>query len=158
MTKAKVRVGGQREQVRRPHPQARHVKMWESVWVDEVWAEGTELNGVTFVNLTPHAITVRLPSDDDVPSEEYVFPPSGQVMRAREEREGLLPVGGIPVQGLIRGDAYLPATGGAPFRIPGVVYIVSAMCLGRDDYVAPDTGRAIRDANGNIVAVPGFVQ
>jgi hypothetical protein len=44
-----------------------------------------------------------------------------------------------------------------------VTYVVSAVVLtalngARDDVVAPDTAHAIRDDNGRIVAVPGFVR
>ena len=44
------------------------------------------------------------------------------------------------------------------------IYIVSALVLsaakaaGRTDCVAPDTANAVRDDNGHIVSVPGFVR
>jgi|GEM_PF-2757742 len=101
-------------------------------------------------NFTPHPIRVVV---GDV---EHVWESEG-VARVSESRRPADAVCGIPVHEVAHD---------APFGLPeperGVVLIVSQLVLGacddRDDLVAPDTGvGAVRDAQGRIVAVTGFV-
>ena len=105
----------------------------------------TNYLGTTFVNLTPHAITVN----DGV--NVVVFPPSGTVARATQTASE--PVNGIAL--VTTGEV-----SGLPSPSDGVVYIVSAMVLTavphRHDVVCPFTGRAKRDDAGRIVSVPCF--
>jgi len=106
-----------------------------------------------FVNLTPHAIKVESPETGEVVS----FPPSGVVARVS--------VGTIDcpnVQGFRRSVQVFGNVVDLPEPADGVVYIVSGMVLGRvtgrDDVVAPDTGRdAVRNGAGQIDYVKGFV-
>lgn len=52
---------------------------------------------------------------------------------------------------------------GLPDPVEGTLYIVSQIVLeegkkqGRNDLIAPNTNRAERDAEGNIISVPGFI-
>jgi hypothetical protein len=105
-----------------------------------------------FVNLTPHAIVVRIGDRDET------FEPSGAIARLEVVDSEAWRVGGIPC---VRRDFVLASI---PEPKPGVVYIVSAMVLAetkkifREDFVAPDTGSgAIRNEKGHIVAVTGFI-
>lgn len=109
------------------------------------------------VNLTPHAITLRLPDGSDM-----VLPPSGAVARVAvqnrpaEQRSGIpVPVLPAPVYGEIEG---------LPDPQPDTAYVVSGLvlsrCIGRNDVYAPATGPAdgaIRDEAGRIVAVTKLV-
>lgn len=102
------------------------------------------------VNLTPHAINIT-----DGPT----FPPSGTVARVSVQQVGAGTIAGIPVKTQTFGDIV-----GLPAPQAGTVFIVSAMVLnaakaaGRDDVVAPDTANAVRDDNGHITSVPGFIK
>jgi len=107
------------------------------------------------INLTPHAITVRLESGD------RVFEPSGQVARVAVTATPVGEVDGIPVVAQAYGEIEdLPAPE------PDTLYLVSAIVLaaakeaGRRDVIAPDTSPqgAIRDEAGRIVAVRRFVR
>ena len=105
-----------------------------------------------FVNLTPHAITVRWPDGVD-----DVIPASGQVARVSTAEEPAGAILGIPLVRRTLGDVQ-----GLPAPQPETIYIVSSMVLsaveGRQDVVAPDTGpTAIRDSHGRIQAVTRFV-
>lgn len=107
---------------------------------------------MTIINLTPHAVTVRL-------GEKTIeFPPSGQIARVGVEYAPAGEVAGIPV---VR--ATIGAVEGLPDPAEGVLYIVSAMVAqalpNRHDLIAPDTGAgAVRDEAGRIVAVTRFVR
>ena len=106
-----------------------------------------------FKNLTPHALTVL-----GVNGEEAIFLPEGAPARVAVKtvtRADL--AGGFRLQAQEFGQVE-----GLPEPQEGTVFIVSALvralCKGRSDVVAPDTGKdAIRE-NGQIVAVRGFVQ
>lgn len=107
------------------------------------------------VNLTPHAITVRLESGD------RVFEPSGTEARVATTATPAGEVDGIPVVAQTYGEIEdLPAPE------PDTLYLVSAIVLaaakeaGRTDCIAPDTSPqgAIRDEAGRIVAVRRFVR
>lgn len=102
------------------------------------------------VNLTPHAVTIT-----DGPT----FPPSGIVARVSVQQVDDGMIDGVPVKKQTFGDIV-----DLPSPSPDTVYIVSALVLsaakaaGRTDCVAPDTANAVRDENGHIVSVPGFVR
>ena len=103
------------------------------------------------INLTPHAISVQLPS-----GETQTFPPSGQVARVATRE-----IAGEAVDGMPTVYRRLQAAEGLPPE--GTLCLVSAMvlsaCPGREGVYAPDTGNtAIRDAGGNIVAVTRLVR
>jgi hypothetical protein len=108
------------------------------------------------INLTPHAITIRLPSGDDV-----TFPPSGTVARVSTVAQdtGML-VAGVrvvrntygPVTGLPRDAAGVPL----PCIVSGMV--LAALPVGTPNVYAPATGSsAIRDERGQVVAVTELV-
>lgn len=106
---------------------------------------------MNFVNLTPHAITIRKTDGSD-----EVIPPSGKVARVDEmpnkiERE----VNGIPVLGKSKfGDVIE-----LPEPQDGFSYIVSGMVaerVSRIDVFSPATGPkddAVRNEKGHVVAV-----
>lgn len=104
------------------------------------------------INLTPHAIVIRLPDGD------REIPASGSVARVATSHVPAGTIDGIPVFDQTFGEIE-----GLPEPQEGVVFIVSAIVLaaakelGRTDVVAPDTARAIRNEDGQIVAVPGLV-
>lgn len=102
------------------------------------------------VNLTPHDIVIT-----DGPT----FPPSGIVARVSVQQVDDGNINGVPVKKQTFGDIV-----GLPAPQQDTVFVVSAMVLnaakaqGRTDVVAPDTANAVRDDNGHIVSVPGFVR
>ena len=102
------------------------------------------------INLTPHAINIT-----DGPT----FPPSGKVARVSVQQVDDGVIGGVPVKKQTFGDIV-----DLPDPADDTIYIVSALVLsaakaaGRTDCVAPDTANAVRDDNGHIVSVPGFVR
>ena len=102
------------------------------------------------VNLTPHDIVIT-----DGPT----FPPSGIVARVSVQQVDAGDINGIPVKTQTFGDIV-----DLPDPADDTVYIVSALVLsaakaaGRTDCVAPDTANAVRDDNGHIVSVPGFIR
>jgi len=106
---------------------------------------------MNFLNLTPHAIVVRMNDGTDL-----TFPPSGKVARVDE-----LPT---TIVGEIDGITILSRTVfGQVIDLPepteGVGYIVSGLVAGvvyRSDVFAPATGPkdgAVRNEKGHIVAV-----
>jgi len=110
---------------------------------------------LTIINLTPHI--VKLNSGKE-------FPPSGMVTRVSAQFSRLTP------QELLNEGIYIYSVEygeieGLPEPEEGKLFIVSAMVLeagrkiGRNDLVAPATGHpeAIRNEQGQIVSVPGFV-
>jgi len=107
------------------------------------------------INLTPHAVVVRMEDGD------RVFEPSGTVARVAVTSTPVGEVDGIPVVAQTYGEIE-----DLPDPQPGVVYIVSMVVrqaakeAGRTDVVSPDTSPAgaIRDEQGRIVAVRGFVR
>lgn len=108
---------------------------------------------MTLINLTPHAVVI------DLKTSRREIPPSGTVARVVTLGHGSTGVDGIPLRVVCTSGIE-----GLPAPQPRTTYIVSAMVAqhpdvgDRDDLVAPDTDRAIRDAQGRIVAVPGFIQ
>jgi len=107
---------------------------------------------VEIVNLTPHPVVIQ-----KVTGEKIEIPPSGIVARVKEERIKVGEINGIPIYAMKYGEVE-----NLPEPRKGVVYIVSSVVLpytkGRTDVFAPDTGRAIRDEKGNIVAVCGLIR
>ena len=104
------------------------------------------------INLTPHAITVRL---SDGTSRTY--PPSGTVARVTTYETSAADVDGIQTAyrrtGSVEGLT-LPVT--EPVLVSGMVL---AELSGVDNVFAPDSGAtAIRDERGHIVAVTRLVR
>ncbi len=105
-----------------------------------------------FVNLTPHAITLR-----GADGSEVTVAPSGAVARVTTTEKVVGEIAGLPLVRREFGDVE-----GLPAPKADTVYIVSALVLGaisgRNDVVAPDTGAtAIRNDKGHIVAVTRLV-
>ena len=106
----------------------------------------TKKSNLTFVNCTPHAIKTN---------DGQIFTPSGVIPRVSQNITEF-DCNGIAVQSF--GEVQ-----NLPEPKEGVVLIVSAMVLAasnRSDLVAPATGHpdCIRDQNGRIVSVPGFLK
>lgn len=105
-----------------------------------------------FVNLTPHPINIK--KGDEL----ITIPPSGIVARVKTERVLHATFNDIPIYHQTFSDI-----DGLPPPTDNVLYIVSAVVLqavkdSRDDVVSPDTLNAIRDQQGNIIGVTGFVR
>ena len=102
------------------------------------------------INLTPHDIVIT-----DGPT----FPPSGTVARVSVQQVDDGNINGVPVKKQTFGDIV-----DLPDPADDTVYIVSALVLsaakaaGRTDCVAPDTANAVRNDDGHIVSVPGFIR
>ena len=105
-----------------------------------------------FINLTPHAIVVRLADGDTT------FPASGTACRVTSNSAVVGEHDGIAIMA----TAY-SGVANLPEPVEGVRYIVSGMvrsALGatRPDVVSPDSGpSAFRDVEGRIVAVRAFI-
>ena len=112
---------------------------------------------ISFVNCTPHAITVR-----DAAGLDTTFPPSGFKTRCEtspsENYGGYGDMLGFPVVRTVTGEVIdLPAP---IFR---TIYIVSSMVASHEsikgkrfDVMAPNTGPTAIRENGQVVAVRGF--
>ena len=126
------------------------------------------------VNLTPHAITIRVPARHGNPERDFEVAPTAPVARvvgAEEERASIaLRLPGA--DGYIRVATTLARTAGRVEGLPArsrpsyqeadTMYVVSAVVLAhpdvatRDDVCAPATGpadEAVRDEAGRVVAV-----
>ena len=107
---------------------------------------------MNIVNLTPHALTLRTPTGEDV-----IVPPSGTVARVGSTPGTFGEVEGIPVP--VAAPDTFGEVEGLPEAVPGTIYLVSAMVGGRvsrPDVFTPGTGPqdgAIRNEKGHIVAV-----
>ena len=106
-----------------------------------------------FVNLTPHAITVRQQDGTDI-----TFPPAGMV--ARLENTGAeIPMGNIEGVPILSRTNFGEVVGLPQYETEGVNYIVSSLVAAhivRQDVFSPATGPndgAIRDDKGHIIAV-----
>lgn len=110
----------------------------------------------TFVNLTPHAIRIRMEDTNDAIelASDLVLPPSGTVAR----REAKTVARGY-IDGVADFATEFGPVIGLPARKAGVIYIVSALVLSgtrRSDVRGPKTdGTAIR-VNGQVFAVRGL--
>ena len=102
------------------------------------------------INCTPHPISIT-----DGPT----FPPSGKVARVSVQQVDAGDIAGIPIKKQTFGDIIdLPSTQNDTVYIVSAIVLVAAKEQGRTDVVAPDTANAVRDDNGHIVSVPGFVK
>jgi len=106
---------------------------------------------MNFVNLTPHAIVVRLADGTDL-----TFPPSGKVARVDEMPTTVVgDLDGIP----ILSRTVFGQVVDLPEPIEGTAFIVSGLVAGvvyRGDVFSPATGPkdgAIRNDKGHIIAV-----
>ena len=106
---------------------------------------------MNFVNLTPHSIKLN---------DGTEFPPSGTIARVAADLQEVGTINGVKLFRQTFGEVE-----GLPEQFPGIagqIYIVSAMVLAavdRGDCVAPATGHkdVVRNENGQIISVPGFV-
>ncbi len=122
----------------------------------------TELACASFVNCTPHSLTIEGLGE---------LPPSGILPRVSNSYEDCVPLNSIRV----RCKTGAGAVTGLPDPVKGLSFIVSGMVRdalslsdamsalpefqSRPDVYAPDTGAdAIRNDRGHIVAVRGLVQ
>ena len=84
------------------------------------------------------------------------LPPSGEVARLSTTSVDVGTLLGAPIKKTVYGEV-----SGVPDPQEGVVYLVSALvaqATKREDVVAPDTGpSAVRNADGQVVAVRGFI-
>lgn len=95
-----------------------------------------------FVNLTPHAIVVRIGESETFET----FEPSGSVARVASKSGYAGHIDGIAIERTEFG-----AVEGIPAPQEGVMYLVSGMVLdraGREDLVAP--GTQVRDSTGRV--------
>lgn len=108
---------------------------------------------ITFINLTPHDIVMRLSNGKDL-----IIPRSGQVARLKTLQAVEQPWGeDMPAVA----TSTLKGIEGLPDPEEGVIYVTSTLVAqaaaryGRRDVVSPDTGpeSAIRDESGQIIAV-----
>ena len=105
------------------------------------------------INLTSPSISLA----NEAGETTATIPPSGTVAQRSATREPAGSINGFPVYCSTYG-----AVEGLPPPQPETVYIVTEIVrigTSRKDVVAPDTGpTCIRDDNGNIRAVRGFVR
>jgi len=106
---------------------------------------------VSFVNLTPHAIVIRL-----VDGTDLTIAPSGKVARVDEAPNSVVDeIGGVPVLA----KSVFTEVIDLPKPVEGTAFIVSGLVAGavsRGDVFCPATGPkddAIRNEKGHIVAV-----
>ncbi len=103
---------------------------------------------MAFVNLTPHAIVVV------VPSGTTTIPASGTLARCKTVNVPVGEVDGVPVGRVTYGDVE-----GLPAPQEGTYYVVSALVRaavpGRSDVLSP--GDLVRDAAGQVVGCRGLV-
>jgi len=103
------------------------------------------------INLTHHAITLRLPDGQDV-----TLPPSGTVARVSMLEEIVGTVAGLPLIRRRPGPVIGLPDGDQPFIVSSMV--LAALPAGAPGVYAPDTGStAIRDERGLVVAVTRLV-
>lgn len=103
------------------------------------------------INLTPHAITIRVNGVDTV------IQPSGQLARvsSTEEQVGVCQLTGAPIMRRVFGEVTGLPTDGTPCIVSALVL---SACAGRIGVFAPDTGpTAIRNDAGQVVAVTRLV-
>jgi len=105
------------------------------------------------VNLTPHTIVL---SKD---GKRKVYPKSDIIVRVDLVYTEVGELDGFPVYA----HNVLNKSNMPPVK-EGVTYIVSALVLmqvkydGRTDCVAPDSNHGLRDVEGNIISVPGWIK
>lgn len=110
------------------------------------------------INLTPHAITLTLPSGESV-----TFPPSGQLARVTSQE---VVVGRIYIDNCFDRSQAVPVIErqfGAVEGLPDdhtpclVSALVLSACPGREGVYAPDTGPTAIRKDGQVVAVTRLV-
>ena len=102
------------------------------------------------INLTPHKVVIN---------DGTIFEPSGTVARVAVHQVPDGEVNGIPVMKQTFGQLEnLPEPQDNTIYIVSQIVLSAAKELGRTDCVAPDTANAVRDEEGRIVSVPGFVR
>lgn len=105
---------------------------------------------MSVINLTPHAITL----ENSTGTKTY--PAAETPARVSFTQSIAGEVDGFPVSQTHYGDITgLPAPAENTYYV--VSMVVKAAAPNRTDLLCPDSGRAKRDANGNIVSVPGFI-
>lgn len=103
------------------------------------------------LNLTPHAIVLRLQDGTDT-----VIPPSGAIARVSMIEEVIGTVAGMPLVRRRPGPVIGLPDGDEPCIVSSMV--LSALPPGAPNVFAPDTGpTAIRDERGYVVAVTRLV-
>ena len=130
---------------------------------------------MTFVNCTPHNITVESlivqnvyhPEGENWHKSQTTFQPSGNVARVEVEEIQKTPfifhLEDFYEERFEVSEQKFGEIIGLPKQKEGVVYIVSAIVLtaakavGRTDCVAPNTAQAKRNDQGHIISVPGFI-
>jgi hypothetical protein len=134
-----------------------------------------EKRGATVVNLTPHALTIILSN-----SEKLIVPSSGIVARASTSYEEIEPLKldghTVPVSRVIHGPIKFFNRDGKPVSVEEVKKVIAGAetivvpqllasytqelkkLLGVSRVLAPDTARALRDEQGKIIGVPGFIE
>ena len=111
-------------------------------------------NKVTkIVNLTPHEIIIF--SEDG--KKLATLLPSGIVARVTMTQKEIGKILGMPVYKSVWGEVE-----NLPPAETGTVYLVSQIVLqalngNRPDVIAPNTALAVRDENGKIIGVRGFI-
>lgn len=105
-----------------------------------------------FINLTPHDVHVA-----DCNGNVKTFEKSGVVCRVSSTQKPVRNYEAFIVHANTFGEVL-----DLPQPQPNTMYIVSAMVLSalngeRNDVVAPNSGKAVRDEKGNILHVDGFV-
>ena len=129
----------------------------EEYILDEMDAIETELVKASFVNCTPHFITIEGVGE---------LPPSGILPRATQVYCSVFAIRGLRIRHKVYGAG---GVSGLPDPVEGLTFLVSGEVrealsarpsrLRRPDVYAPDTGfDAIRNEKGHIVAVRGLVQ
>ena len=131
--------------------------------LDELDLLASELIKASFVNCTPHFLTIEGVGE---------LPPSGILPRVSTEYLDDLAINGVRVRQKVYGVGTVT---GLPEPVEGLSFIVSGMVRealslsdalsalpefqSRPDVYAPDTGSdAVRNEQGHIVAVRGLVQ
>lgn len=106
------------------------------------------------LNLTTHAITVRLPDGTDC-----IYPPSGTVARVVMEEDVVFYLREVPVIRREPGEVVGLPTDGAPCLVSAMVLdVLRGAGHAALNIYAPDTGpTAIRNEKGHIVAVTRLV-
>lgn len=102
------------------------------------------------VNLTPHPINI---------TDGATFKPSGIVARVDASQKVVGDINGISVASQSFGDIIdLPAPKKDTYYIVSGLVLAAAKEAGRDDCIAPNTSKAVRNSDGHIVSVPGFIK
>jgi len=109
-------------------------------------------NEITFINLTPHQITVFNDNNEKI----LEVPPSGIVARVKTEYKVVKEICGIPIVKLEYGELE-----NVPEPMNNTYFIVSMLVkdrmkeLGYTNVLSPDTspGSAVRDEQGRIIGV-----